>query len=275
MDLKSFLKMSVLFFICLWTLVGCAVLSDLVDPNPTTQTKVEGAKGVLKICEYDNHKAIEKGECNRFYYVKKDPKTGNYYEAYKAEDGKWYWTEKGGRDRQIDMEDAGSCTHLYLVDDKGREHFLDHTLTAVGANNEKWELRKITAFVNGPVKILLAKEMPDEVTFIDQVRIRVRETDPFGNTKEYYLEGTKALKDGTNNNCTTAFLNDGKYVSISSSKIEDLSSHWGVQKGETLELTFDVPPLQKGHMREYYVMTLGYHIKENSGNMTGALFEKH
>ena len=77
----------------------------------------------------------------------------------------------------------------------------------------------------------------------------------------YMLSGS--IKDETKNDFTTAFLNDGGYVSISSSKIADPSTYWGVKRGDFLELTFDVPPLQNGHKEEYYVMTLGYYIKVN------------
>ena len=101
MDLKSVFRMSVLFFICIWALADCVELSDYLHLKATTEELVDSAKGVLKICEWGSNKSKANDPvADRCYYVKKDPKTGNYYEAYKDEDGKWYWTDKGEDDRK-------------------------------------------------------------------------------------------------------------------------------------------------------------------------------
>ncbi|MFC1579903.1 carboxypeptidase-like regulatory domain-containing protein [Thermodesulfobacteriota bacterium] len=160
-----------------------------------------------------------------------------------------------------DSSDAGGCTNLYVLDDNGREHFIAFTLTAIGVENERWESRAIPIPVTGNITIRLVKEMPRETTFIDQVRLGVKEINAAtGEIREYDLEGIAALKNRSKKNLMTAFRKDGNHISIYSSREPDPGSRWGVKKGDFLEVTFKVPPSKPGYKRQYYVLTFGYHI---------------
>jgi len=155
------------------------------------------------------------------------------------------------------------CTHLYVLDDKGREHFVDYTLTAVGEENEKWESRAIPIPIKGNFTVRLVKEMPRETTFIDQIKLRVIEKNRgTGETVEFDLEGLAALKNRSNENLVTAFRNDGNHIPIRSSDVPAPGTRWGVKRGDVLEVTFKVPAQRPGYERTYHVMTLGYHVKD-------------
>jgi len=107
----------------------------------------------------------------------------------------------------------------------------------------------------GTIVVRFVKEMPQEATFIDQVRLRVEETDQrSGEKRIFYLEGEFALKNSSGSNMRTAFLNDGNHISIQSSRKLDSLSKWGVKTGDILEVTFKVPRLTDGHARDYYVI---------------------
>jgi len=157
---------------------------------------------------------------------------------------------------------GGACTHLYVLDEKGKEHFLGYSLTAVGKENEHWDSLKVDIPVREELKIRLVKEMPQETTYIDQVKVLAVERDlSSGKTVRYYLDGKAASGPDRTHGYLSVFRKDNNHVAIHSSGVPDPSSKWGVKHGDILELTFKAPPARPDKRVEYYILTLGYYVK--------------
>jgi hypothetical protein len=163
-----------------------------------------------------------------------------------------------------DGGNGGPCTHLYVLDDRGREHFVGYSLTAVGKENEHWDSLKVDIPVEGDLRVRLVKEMPQETTYVDQVKVVAVERDlSTGETVSYLLDGEAVSGPDRATGYLSVFRKDGNHIVIRSSSEPDPSSKWGVKRGDVLELTFRTPPARPGKEIQYYVMTLGYYVRWN------------